>query len=311
MRNMTEMDKNMMMNAMKNLTDMEKKMVMKKMLNMTDVEKEAIMKNMTEMIDEVTSEVHEHESTHNDTLVHDHTHDNEHEMTGVHTHEHTHADGTTHTHPHDHSKNHTHDEHDMTEMHMHEHIHEDGTTHAHPHNDAAHSHDHDMRHENDMDGIGNHTHVHENGVVHTHPHDHEREEGHNHTHFNFLEKRNRAEDQGTHDLTILKVTAVNATTVMIRVAVSDDVRMKVLSSEDQFFIVLFSPDSLTWSEKKIYVRDVDVENLNEIVMYLNDLQPSTAYQFRVAFLDLVSSTSKATLLNSSSDPGLCCPAAIY
>ncbi|XP_045125516.1 uncharacterized protein LOC123512922 isoform X3 [Portunus trituberculatus] len=552
MRNMTETDKEMMMNEMRNMTDMEKEIMMKKMLNMTDTEKEAAMKNMTEIVDEVMTEAHELESTHNDTLGHDHTHDNEeeltgihthehthadgtthshphdhsmnhthdehdlmllhehmndthdhehgmgdmhthedgtththndtidhdhthdsegevtgehthadgtthshphdhstnhthdehdmvdvhlhthedgtthshphdpndihthndtidhdhtheneHELTGIHTHEHTHADGTTHSHPHDHSMNHTHDEHDMAVMHMHEHTHEDGTTHSHPHNHAMndthdhehgmddmhihedgtthshdetfghdhtheheheltgvhthehthadgtthshphdhsmnhthdehdmavmhmhthedgtthshphdpnmeHSHDHDMHHENDMDGIGNHTHVHENGLVHSHPHHHDEDEGHNHTHFNnVLDKKSRAEDLGSHDLNILKVTAVNATAVMIRVAVSDAVRLKVLSSEDQHFIVLFSPDSLTWSEKKVFVRDIEIENLNEIVMYLNDLQPATAYQFRVSFLDLVSSTSKATLLSSSSDPGV-------
>ncbi|KAK8394530.1 hypothetical protein O3P69_006595 [Scylla paramamosain] len=304
MRNMTETDKEIMMNEMKNMTDMEKEIMMKKMLNMTDTEKEAAMKNMTEIVDEVMNEAHEQESTHNDTLGHDHTHENEHELTGVHTHEHTHADGTTHTHPHDHSMNHTHDEDDMIDVHLH--THEDGTTHSHPHDPIMeHSHDHDMHHENDMDGIGNHTHIHENGVIHSHPHDHEGDEGHNHTHFNnVLDKKSRAEDLGTHDLNILKVTAVNATTVMIRVAVSDAVRLKVLSSEDQHFTVLFSPDSLTWSEKKIFVKDIEVENLNEIVMYLNDLQPATAYQFRVSFLDLVSSTSKATLLSSSSDPGL-------
>ncbi|KAK8394527.1 hypothetical protein O3P69_006595 [Scylla paramamosain] len=253
-------------------------------------------------------DMHTHEDgtthSHNETFGHDHTHENEHELTGVHTHEHTHADGTTHTHPHDHSMNHTHDEDDMIDVHLH--THEDGTTHSHPHDPIMeHSHDHDMHHENDMDGIGNHTHIHENGVIHSHPHDHEGDEGHNHTHFNnVLDKKSRAEDLGTHDLNILKVTAVNATTVMIRVAVSDAVRLKVLSSEDQHFTVLFSPDSLTWSEKKIFVKDIEVENLNEIVMYLNDLQPATAYQFRVSFLDLVSSTSKATLLSSSSDPGL-------
>ncbi|XP_063871278.1 uncharacterized protein LOC135106320 isoform X1 [Scylla paramamosain] len=253
-------------------------------------------------------DMHTHEDgtthSHNETFGHDHTHENEHELTGVHTHEHTHADGTTHTHPHDHSMNHTHDEDDMIDVHLH--THEDGTIHSHPHDpNMEHSHDHDMHHENDMDGIGNHTHIHENGVIHSHPHDHEGDEGHNHTHFNnVLDKKSRAEDLGTHDLNILKVTAVNATTVMIRVAVSDAVRLKVLSSEDQHFTVLFSPDSLTWSEKKIFVKDIEVENLNEIVMYLNDLQPATAYQFRVSFLDLVSSTSKATLLSSSSDPGL-------
>ncbi|XP_050740420.1 uncharacterized protein LOC127010411 isoform X2 [Eriocheir sinensis] len=249
-----------------------------------------------------------HSHSHDETFGHDHTHENEDELSGVHTHVHTHADGTTHSHPHDHSKNHTHD---MFDMHLH--THEDGTTHSHPHDPSTnHSHDHehdmhDMHHENDMDGIGNHTHMHENGVVHTHPHAHEEDESHNHTHFNFLDKRNRAEDLGTHDLNILKVTAVNATSVMIRVAVSDAVMDKVLSSEDQHFIVLFSPDSLTWSEKKILVKDVQVENLNEIVMYLNDLQPSTAYQFRVSFLDLVSSTSKATLLDSSPEAGVAGP----
>nr|XP_045611196.1 putative epidermal cell surface receptor isoform X12 [Procambarus clarkii] len=286
--------------------------------------------------DNATNVTHAHEHTHEDGTTHSHPHDHTHDNTTnvIHDHEHTHEDGTTHSHPHDHSMDHTHDN-TTNVTHAHEHTHEDGTTHSHPHEDMnktdtfehtmtegnnfthmhengvfhTHPHDQDMgvnhSHTNmsDMDEVHKEIHTHEDGVTHGHPHKHDgvMVDPHNHTHVNILEKKNRAEDLGSHDLNILEVMAINSTTVMIKVAVSDSVMDQVLSSEDQKFMILYSPDSLTWSERNISVSDAKVENFNEIILYLNDLQPSTPYQFRVAFQDFVSSTSKARLMDGAAE----------
>nr|XP_045611187.1 uncharacterized protein LOC123766224 isoform X4 [Procambarus clarkii] len=288
--------------------------------------------------DNATNVTHAHEHTHEDGTTHSHPHDHTHDNTTnvIHDHEHTHEDGTTHSHPHDHSMDHTHDN-TTNVTHAHEHTHEDGTTHSHPHEDMnktdtfehtmtegnnfthmhengvfhTHPHDQDMgvnhSHTNmsDMDEVHKEIHTHEDGVTHGHPHKHDgvMVDPHNHTHVNILEKKNRAEDLGSHDLNILEVMAINSTTVMIKVAVSDSVMDQVLSSEDQKFMILYSPDSLTWSERNISVSDAKVENFNEIILYLNDLQPSTPYQFRVAFQDFVSSTSKARLMDGAAELG--------
>ncbi|KAK4294238.1 hypothetical protein Pmani_033123 [Petrolisthes manimaculis] len=116
-----------------------------------------------------------------------------------------------------------------------------------------------------------------------------------------FEKKNRAEDLGSHDLHILEVSPLNTTTVMITIAVSDAVMQQILSSEEQHFTVLYSPDSLTWSERKIPVSDIKVENFTKVIVYVGDLQPSTPYQFRVAFQEFVSSTSKARLMDGTID----------
>ncbi|XP_042237938.1 LOW QUALITY PROTEIN: uncharacterized protein LOC121876666 [Homarus americanus] len=276
--------------------------------------------------------------THEDGTTHSHPHD----RTMDHTHDHgindthTHEDGTTHSHPHDRTMDHTHD-HGTNDTHTHE----DGTTHSHPHvvgMNSTHNQEHDMNethnHTHMWDGVShihpggqemdedhNHTHVdslaegnehtHEDGVTHFHAHEdsnhtHMPEDGindfHNHTSINILEKKNRAEDLGTHDLNILEVMAVNSTTVMIRLDVSNSVMNQIQSSDDQHFMVLYSPDSLIWPERKIPVSEAKI-GINEIVLYLNDLKPSTPYQFRVAFQDFVSSTSKARLLDGTVETG--------
>ncbi|XP_071522981.1 uncharacterized protein sas isoform X8 [Panulirus ornatus] len=264
--------------------------------------------------------IHPHLHNNNNAHEHDvdelrspeHMHSHDHGMDDTHTHEHTHREGTDLTHPHeqDVTQDHTND------THIHMHTHKDGTTLNHPHD---HSVDETQEQEHPQEEIHNHTHMHKDGVIHTHPHDHEMDD-HNHTHssgmdhthtidgmdnfqnqthLNVLEKKNRAEDLGTHDLNILEVIALNATTVVIRLAVSELVMNKIISPDNQQILVLYSPDSLTWSERNISTSDVIKENFNEIALFLNDLQPSTPYQFRVVFQDFVSSTSKATLMDGT------------
>ncbi|KAK3879842.1 hypothetical protein Pcinc_015624, partial [Petrolisthes cinctipes] len=267
----------------------------------------------------------EHTHTHEDGTTHTHphdgphTHDDEKMVNETHIHLHTHEDGTTHTHPHeDHTHTHedgtththSHNE-NMDDLHNHEHTHDDGTTHNH-------SHDHNMPNSHDHDHNHTHEHTHEDGTTHSHSHDHTftnnhdhdhnmTENGHNttdemdHQHDIQFEKKNRAEDLGSHDLHILEVSPLNTTTVMITIAVSDAVMQQIQSSEEQHFTVLYSPDSLTWSERKIPVSDIKVENFTKVVVYVSDLQPSTPYQFRVAFQEFVSSTSKARLMDGTID----------
>nr|XP_053626838.1 uncharacterized protein LOC128684573 isoform X14 [Cherax quadricarinatus] len=278
---------------------------------------------------------HEHEDgvTHSHPLSHgiDNPHDNSTNITQLH--EHTHEDGTTHSHALNHIMNHSHDN-STNNTHMNDHTHEDSMINSDSLDDMNET---DIR-ELTMNKSHNHTHMHEEGVIHIHPHDQEVGEEHNHTldsgmdevqnntqttednvthsphmnddgmldlhnntHFGVLKKKNRAEDLGTHDLNILEVMAINATTVMIKVAVSDSVMNQVHSSESQHFMILYSPDSLTWSERNISVSDAKLEKSNEIILYLNDLQPSTPYQFRVAFQDFVSSTSKARLMDGAAE----------
>nr|XP_053626827.1 uncharacterized protein LOC128684573 isoform X4 [Cherax quadricarinatus] len=280
---------------------------------------------------------HEHEDgvTHSHPLSHgiDNPHDNSTNITQLH--EHTHEDGTTHSHALNHIMNHSHDN-STNNTHMNDHTHEDSMINSDSLDDMNET---DIR-ELTMNKSHNHTHMHEEGVIHIHPHDQEVGEEHNHTldsgmdevqnntqttednvthsphmnddgmldlhnntHFGVLKKKNRAEDLGTHDLNILEVMAINATTVMIKVAVSDSVMNQVHSSESQHFMILYSPDSLTWSERNISVSDAKLEKSNEIILYLNDLQPSTPYQFRVAFQDFVSSTSKARLMDGAAELG--------
>ncbi|XP_071522975.1 uncharacterized protein sas isoform X2 [Panulirus ornatus] len=269
--------------------------------------------------------IHPHLHNNNNAHEHDvdelrspeHMHSHDHGMDDTHTHEHTHREGTDLTHPHeqDVTQDHTND------THIHMHTHKDGTTLNHPHD---HSVDETQEQEHPQEEIHNHTHMHKDGVIHTHPHDHEMDD-HNHTHssgmdhthtidgmdnfqnqthLNVLEKKNRAEDLGTHDLNILEVIALNATTVVIRLAVSELVMNKIISPDNQQILVLYSPDSLTWSERNISTSDVIKENFNEIALFLNDLQPSTPYQFRVVFQDFVSSTSKATLMDGTINAGI-------
>ncbi|KAK8752613.1 hypothetical protein OTU49_006504 [Cherax quadricarinatus] len=278
---------------------------------------------------------HEHEDgvTHSHPLSHgiDNSHDNSTNITQLH--EHTHEDGTTHSHALNHIMNHSHDN-STNNTHMNDHTHEDSMINS----DSLDDMNETDIHEHTMNKSHNHTHMHEEGVIHIHPHDQEVGEEHNHTldsgmdevqnntqttednvthsphmnddgmldlhnntHFGVLKKKNRAEDLGTHDLNILEVMAINATTVMIKVAVSDSVMNQVHSSESQHFMILYSPDSLTWSERNISVSDAKLEKSNEIILYLNDLQPSTPYQFRVAFQDFVSSTSKARLMDGAAE----------
>ncbi|KAK8752616.1 hypothetical protein OTU49_006504 [Cherax quadricarinatus] len=280
---------------------------------------------------------HEHEDgvTHSHPLSHgiDNSHDNSTNITQLH--EHTHEDGTTHSHALNHIMNHSHDN-STNNTHMNDHTHEDSMINS----DSLDDMNETDIHEHTMNKSHNHTHMHEEGVIHIHPHDQEVGEEHNHTldsgmdevqnntqttednvthsphmnddgmldlhnntHFGVLKKKNRAEDLGTHDLNILEVMAINATTVMIKVAVSDSVMNQVHSSESQHFMILYSPDSLTWSERNISVSDAKLEKSNEIILYLNDLQPSTPYQFRVAFQDFVSSTSKARLMDGAAELG--------
>ncbi|KAG7160158.1 epidermal cell surface receptor-like [Homarus americanus] len=229
--------------------------------------------------------MHDHEHNMNDTHTHEdgttHSHPHDHAMDHTHDNDtHTHEDGTTHSHPHDRTMDHTHDndththedvgmnsthnqEHDMNETHNHTHM-WDGVSHIHPGGqemDEDHNHTH-------VDSLaeGN-EHTHEDGVTHFHAHEdsnhtHMPEDGindfHNHTSINILEKKNRAEDLGTHDLNILEVMAVNSTTVMIRLDVSNSVMNQIQSSDDQHFMVLYSPDSLIWPERKIPVSEVEV-----------------------------------------------------
>ncbi|KAK7066372.1 hypothetical protein SK128_017673, partial [Halocaridina rubra] len=274
--------------------------------------------------------------THNDTENFTHTHEDgtTHSHPGghlPHSHDdsinftHTHEDGTTHSHPHmndehmhgheDETMHDTHDHtHDMHNEHGHTHTH-DETDHSHSHGDnmddirnfmhihddgTVHSHPHDHTHDTD-----NHTHTHEDGTTHSHPHSHahEGETAESQTTAAGLEKKNRAEDLSTHDLNILNIVPVNATTVRIKVAVSDSVMTQLLSSENEQVKVFYSPDSLTWMGKNISISDIAVKHIGEMVLHISGLQPSTPYQFRISYRDHVSSTAKAQLLDGATDIG--------
>ncbi|KAG0728831.1 hypothetical protein GWK47_031661 [Chionoecetes opilio] len=102
-------------------------------------------------------------------------------------------------------------------------------------------------HEHDMDQM----HTHEDGTSHTHTHNDT--SGHDHTH------DNEHEVTGVHTHEHIHADGTTHS---------------------------HPPDHTKnhTHEKKVCVRDIEVENLNQIVMYLNDLQPSTAYQFRVSSL---------------------------
>ncbi|XP_068226472.1 uncharacterized protein [Palaemon carinicauda] len=280
-----------------------------------------------------------HTHTHADGTTHTHGGgDLPHDHDNMDNHTHTHADGTTHTHgggdlPHDHDN-----------MDNHTHNHEVGITHTHPERnnmDERHSHAHihgndsspteedGMIHVQFNDRMGashNHTHSkHENGEVHMHHnmsglendahHEHDHMAGNNNetgvneevrsrTAFSLDERKNRAEDLGTFDLSILNVSPVNSTSVLIRVGVSESVLSQILINENQHLKVLYSPDSQTWMEKNVSVSDIEVENQDEILLQVSDLEPSTPYQFRISYKDHVSSTSKAKLLDATNEPGI-------
>ncbi|XP_047482174.1 uncharacterized protein LOC125034466 [Penaeus chinensis] len=260
---------------------------------------------------------------HEDGTNHSHAHGNM-----EHTHEgediwHVHEDGTNHSHPHG-DKPHSHaddgeiiwhseDENDMAHTHGENdwHVHEDGTNHSHAHDNMGHTH-----------GGEDVWHVHEDGTNHSHPHGDKphshtadgeivwhTEEDDNMTHphgahpnLNVLEKSSRANDEGSYDLDILKVTALNATAAEIHLAVSD--AMLEAWTRNPFLIVLYSPDSITWSKKNISSENIRVQNSREMYVTVGELQPSTAYQFRVAFHDSVSSTAKVQLLDGPADLGV-------
>ncbi|XP_064089512.1 uncharacterized protein LOC135203613 isoform X4 [Macrobrachium nipponense] len=242
---------------------------------------------------------------------------------------HMHEDGEVHLH---HNmpgqENDTHHMHEDGSVHMHHsmpgwknethHMHEDGAVHLHHNmpgqeNDTHHMHeDGDVHMHHNMPGWENDTHhMHEDGAVHMHhdmagkdnetDHTSHVDEVHGRTAFGTLEKKNRAEDLGTFDLSILRVEPINSTSVVIRVGVSESVLSQILINENQHLKVLYSPDSQTWMEKNVSVSDIKVENMDEILLQVSDLEPSTPYQFRISYRDHVSSTSKARLLDASSD----------
>ncbi|XP_064089511.1 uncharacterized protein LOC135203613 isoform X3 [Macrobrachium nipponense] len=245
---------------------------------------------------------------------------------------HMHEDGEVHLH---HNmpgqENDTHHMHEDGSVHMHHsmpgwknethHMHEDGAVHLHHNmpgqeNDTHHMHeDGDVHMHHNMPGWENDTHhMHEDGAVHMHhdmagkdnetDHTSHVDEVHGRTAFGTLEKKNRAEDLGTFDLSILRVEPINSTSVVIRVGVSESVLSQILINENQHLKVLYSPDSQTWMEKNVSVSDIKVENMDEILLQVSDLEPSTPYQFRISYRDHVSSTSKARLLDASSDSGV-------
>ncbi|XP_066984324.1 uncharacterized protein sas isoform X7 [Macrobrachium rosenbergii] len=242
---------------------------------------------------------------------------------------HVHEDGEVHMH---HTmpgwKNETHHMHEDGAVHLHHnmpgwendthHMHEDGEVHMHHNmsgreNKTHHMHeDGEVHMHHNMPGWKNETHhMHEDGAVHLHhdtagednetDHTSHVDEVHGRTAFGSLEKKNRAEDLGTFDLSILRVEPINSTSVVIRVGVSESVLSQILINENQHLKVLYSPDSQTWMEKNISVSDIKVENMDEILLQVSDLEPSTPYQFRISYRDHVSSTSKARLLDASSD----------
>ncbi|XP_042885309.1 uncharacterized protein LOC122261629 [Penaeus japonicus] len=243
-----------------------------------------------------------------------------------HTHEgeniwHVHDDGTNHSHPHgDKAHSHTpdgeivwHSQEDGSMAHTHEardwHVHEDGTNHSHPHGDMAHTHNEEGVWHTHEDGT-NHTHTHSHGGDdEEHVHQHDMIEIHAHPDLNVLEKKSRADDGGNYDLDILEVMAVNATAIEIHLAVSD--AMLEAWSRNPFLIVLYSPDSLTWSKKNISSDNIRLQNSNDMYVTVGELQPSTAYQVRVAFFDSVSSTAKVRLLDGPADSGMDDPASIH
>nr|XP_027226126.1 uncharacterized protein LOC113818162 isoform X7 [Penaeus vannamei] len=220
---------------------------------------------------------------------------------------HVHEDGTNHSHSHG-SMGHTHEGEDIW------HVHEDGTNHSHPHGDKPHSHtaDGEIIWHAEEDGNMAHDHgwhVHGDGTNHSHAHGdlehvhkHEGIEMHAHPDPKILEKKSRANDEGNYDLDILEVMAINATAAEIHLAVSD--AMLEAWTRKPFLIVLYSPDSLTWSKKNITSENIRVRNPNDMYVTVGELQPSTAYQFRVAFDDSVSSTAKVQLLDGPADLGV-------
>ncbi|XP_069993704.1 uncharacterized protein sas isoform X4 [Penaeus vannamei] len=226
---------------------------------------------------------------------------------------HVHEDGTNHSHSHG-SMGHTHEGEDIW------HVHEDGTNHSHPHGDKPHSHtaDGEIIWHAEEDGNMAHDHgwhVHGDGTNHSHAHGdlehvhkHEGIEMHAHPDPKILEKKSRANDEGNYDLDILEVMAINATAAEIHLAVSD--AMLEAWTRKPFLIVLYSPDSLTWSKKNITSENIRVRNPNDMYVTVGELQPSTAYQFRVAFDDSVSSTAKVQLLDGPADLGMDDPSSI-
>ncbi|XP_063596478.1 uncharacterized protein LOC134773237 isoform X2 [Penaeus indicus] len=253
---------------------------------------------------------------HEDGTNHSHAHDSM-----GHSHDedvwHVHEDGTNHSHPHG-DKPHSHagdggiiwhseDENNMAHTHGENdwHVHKDGTNHSHVHDNMGHTHDEDVWH------------VHEDGTNHSHPHGDkphshtadgeivwhtEEDDIMTHTHLGVLEKKSRANDEGSDDLSILNVTAINATAAEIHLAVSD--AMLEAWTRNPFLIVLYSPDSFTWSKKNISSESIRVQNPREMYVTVGELQPSTAYQFRVQFYDTTSSTAKVQLLDGPADLGV-------
>ncbi|CAL4060282.1 unnamed protein product, partial [Meganyctiphanes norvegica] len=292
--------------------------------NHTHDENEHTHDNMTHSDPHIPGDGHTHDEnehthgnmTHSHIPGDSHTHDE---------HEHTHGN-MTHSHPHIPGDNHTHDENEHTHgniTHSHLHIPGDGhthdenehtngnMTHSHPHIPGdghtldEHEHTHGNMHEQELSNDTHHEHVHgHDDTWHSHPHPHDNE---NKSHQKSNELANFTKkariDIPLHELHIVEVAAINDTAVKIRVAVSDSVIDEILSSTSQFITVRYSRDSLMWMERKISVSDISVENLNEILIVISDLEPSTPYQFRVDFEGVSSLTSKGGPLESPQDLG--------